>query len=414
MKIAIIGSGVSGMVAAYLLHQDHDITLFEANDYIGGHTHTIDVTQSGTRYAVDTGFIVFNEVTYPNFLKLIRRLGVEYQPSPMTFSVKCERTGLEYSPHSLNSLFIQRKNLFSPSFYRMIADIFKFRRRFERLEKGKQGALELGPYLTGQGYSRRFIEHFIIPLGAALWSADPHDVRNFPLEMFVRFFKNHGFLEVHQRFQWKAIRGGSQRYVERLTSSYAHAIRLNTPVKAITRHPNHVEVQTGAGQAERFDHVVIAAHSDQALAMLTDPSSKEKEILAAFPYQENLAVLHTDTRVLPKHRAIWSSWNYLVPRLEMGRGVITYAMNILQTIDAPVEFCVSLNLTEGISRDRVLGKYLYHHPIYRKNAPVMQKRHKEISGVNRTHYCGAYWGYGFHEDGVNSALAACRFFGKGL
>lgn len=414
MKIAIIGGGIAGMVAAYLLNEDHDITLFEANDTIGGHTNTVDVRLDGTSYAVDTGFIVWNEMTYPNFLTLIKRLGVAYQSSTMTFSVKSERTGLEYSPHSLGTFFAQRRNLFSVPFYRMIADIIRFRRDIDGLLAGSPDHRELVPFLVGRGYSETFIDYFIIPLGSSLWSADPKMVRSFPLRMFVQFFKNHGFLETVHPIEWQVITGGSRQYVEKLTAPYAESIRLATPVTMIRRYPDRVELKLIGGQTERFDHVVIAAHSDQALAMLEDPSRAEQEILGSFPYQENRAVLHTDTRLLPRRRRIWSSWNYLIPQEEQGRSIVTYDMNILQSIRAPVEFCVTLNREQALDKSTVLGQFTYHHPQYTPKAPAAQKRHGEISGVNRTHYCGAYWGYGFHEDGVNSALAACRFFEKGL
>jgi predicted NAD/FAD-binding protein len=414
MKIAVIGGGISGMVAAYLLNDDHNITLFEANDYIGGHTHTIDVPLGGKIYPVDTGFIVFNEVTYPNFLKLIKRLGVSYQPSTMTFSVKSERTGLEYSPHSLRTFFAQGRNIFDPSFYRMIWDIIRFRQDFERLLGEEKGSEALGPYLRRHGYSRRFIEHFLTPLGSSLWSTDPKQLDDFPLQSFVRFFKNHGFLELEHPISWKVIKGGSKRYVEKLTSAFTDRIRLATPVKSIIRHHDHVEVHPVQGHPERFDHVVLACHSDQALAMLKDPSPAEREVLGAIPYQENKVVLHTDPSILPERRCLWSSWNYLVPREERGRAIVTYDMNILQTIDCNEEFCVTLNRPGAVDRSKIIGTYVYHHPVYTEKAPAAQNRHGEISGRNRTHYCGAYWGYGLHEDGVNGALAACRYFGKGL
>ncbi|HWR72021.1 MAG TPA: FAD-dependent oxidoreductase [Nitrospirota bacterium] len=414
MKIAIIGGGISGMVAAYLLNEDHDITLFETNDYIGGHTHTVDVKREGKTYVVDTGFIVFNETTYPNFLKLIKKLGVDYQPSTMTFSVKSEKNGLEYSPHSLRSFFAQKRNIVDPSFYRMIWDIIRFRRDIDHLVREDTDEQEIGPYLRKHGYSRRFIEHFIIPLGSSLWSTDPKRIHNFPLQTFARFFKNHGFLEMEHPIAWKVIKGGSRRYTEKLTAPYADRIRLKAPVKSVIRRQDHVEVHPVHGHLERFDHVVMACHSDQALAMLKDPSSAEQEILRALPYQENHVVLHTDPSILPARRSLWSSWNYHIPLEDMDRAALTYDMNILQTIACNEEFCVTLNRPGVINRNRVIGTYIYHHPVYTKDSPRAQKRHEEISGRNRTHFCGAYWGYGFHEDGVNSALAACKFFGKGL
>jgi predicted NAD/FAD-binding protein len=413
MKIAIIGSGISGMTAAYLLYGEHDIKLFEADDYIGGHTHTINVERNKETYAVDTGFIVFNKVTYPNFCKMMDRLGVESQPTEMTFSVKCKRTGLEYSPHTLNTFFVQRNNILSPSFYRMILDIFRFRRNINRLGDGEEES-EIGHYLEEQGYSEGFIRHFIVPLGSSLWSADPARFQEFPLRTFVRFFKNHGFLQIRNPFQWLVIKGGSQRYVDKLTAPFRDRIQINTAVKSITRHRDSVEVVLPGENSERFDHVVIAAHSDQALAMLSDPSPDEREILESFPYQKNLTILHTDTSQLPRHKKIWSSWNYLIPRKDTGPATITYDMNILQSIQSPEEFCVTLNRPDDIDMNKEIKRFFYHHPVFTRNAAAAQKRHGEISGVNRTHYCGAYWGYGFHEDGVNSALAACKYFGKGL
>jgi len=414
MKIAIIGGGISGLVSAYLLHGDHEVTVFEANDYLGGHTHTVDVEREGRRYAVDTGFIVFNEKTYPNFLKLINHLGVAYQPSRMTFSLKSEREGKEYSAHNLNTIFGQRRNLFDPSFYAMVRDILRLRGEFMNLLEEAGDDRPLVPYLRSRGYSKRFLDFFIVPMAAAIWSAGPGSVEEFPLRTFARFFLNHGILEVKNPFEWKVITGGSARYVERLTAAFRDRIRLKSPIRSVRRHADHVEVVPATGTAERFDHVVLACHSDQALAMLADPTPAEREVLGAIPYQENLAVLHTDTSILPERRRLWSSWNYLIPREDTGRSILTYDMNILQTIKAPVEFCVTLNPPRAIPKDNVIGSYGYHHPQYTLAAPAAQQRRAEISGVNRTHYCGAYWGYGFHEDGVKSALAACRYFGKGL
>lgn len=413
MKIAIIGSGVSGMTAAYLLHEDHDIHVFEANDYIGGHTHTIDVYRNGKHYAIDTGFIVFNRRTYPNFCRMMDRLGVASQPTEMTFSVKDAHTGLEYSPHSLNTFFAQRRNLLSLSFYRMIYDIFRLRRELNSVIDGRE-EIEIGKYLKREGYSKKFHDHFIVPLGSSLWSTDPRTFKEFPLRTFVRFFKNHGFLNIINPFTWLVIKGGSVRYIEKLTAPYADTIRLNSPIKKITRMSNSVEVTLSTGGKERFDHVVLATHSDQALALLSDASQKEKEILSAIPYQENLAVLHTDSSILPNLRSIWSSWNYLIPKEDTGRASLTYDMNILQSIEAAEEFCVTLNRPDDIAPNKELGRYLYYHPVFTKDAISAQKRHGEISGRNRTHFCGAYWGYGFHEDGVKSALTACTYFGKGL
>ncbi len=414
MRIAVIGTGIAGMVAAYLLSDEHELVIFEAEDYIGGHTHTIDVSLNGDKYAVDTGFIVFNEKTYPNFVRLMKRLGVAWQPSNMSFSVQCKKTGLEFSPSSLNSLFIQRKNLLRPSFYRMIFDIFKFRRESEALLKSDDYTLTLENFLTAKQFSRLFIEHFIIPMGEAIWSADPVKFNEFPALYFAQFFKNHGFLNVRNQPQWLVIKGGSKQYVAPLTRPYRDHIRLSCPVTSIRRHSDHVSVQTANGQPERFDQVVIATHSDQALAMLADPSDSEKEILGAIPYQDNHAVLHSDESVLPRKKAAWASWNYHIPVDEMARVALTYDMNILQSLSAPAEYCVTLNLPATIDPAKKIKEMHYHHPVYNPTSLAARNRHEEINGVKQTYFCGAYWGYGFHEDGVNSALVVAKHFGKSL
>jgi len=414
MKIAIIGTGISGMLAAYLLSQDHEVTVFEANNYIGGHTHTINVELEGESYAVDTGFIVFNHRTYPNFIKLMERLGIASQPSFMSFSVKCEKTGLEYNGTSLNKLFAQRRNLARPAFYRMLRDIFRFNRAALTLLQGDHPNVTLGEYLAEHGYSQEFVEYYLIPMGAALWSADPHHLRFFPARYFVQFFHNHGMLGVYQRPQWRVIQGGSCRYVEALTRPYGDRIRLNCPVMSITRHPHSVEIRSQRDGVEQFDQVVIATHSDQALAMLADPSNAEREVLGAFPYHKNEVLLHTDSSILPQRRLAWASWNYHILRQGDGRVAVTYNLNILQGLCAPQQFCVTLNHADAVDPAKVIRRITYDHPGYTCSSVAMQKRHDTINGVNRTYFCGAYWGYGFHEDGVKSALAVCRHFGKSL
>ena len=413
MRIAIIGTGISGMTAAYLLQQAHDVTVFEANDYIGGHTHTVDVTTQGKTHAVDTGFIVFNERTYPNFVRLLRKLDVPWQNSDMSFSVHCERTELEYCPSSLDRLFAQRRNLVRPGFWRMVREIFAFRRRLPQMADLPETAT-LGRHLQEKGYSQAFREHFIIPMGAAIWSAEPRRFEDMPACMFARFFANHGFLDVRDQPQWLVIRGGSREYAKSLTAPFRDRIRLSCPVRSLRRLSDAVEVEPANAAVERFDHVIIAAHSDQALRLLGDPSEKERTILEAIPYQENQVVLHTDTSALPDRRKVWASWNYRIPHEPQEGAIVTYDMNILQSLDADCEFCVTLNQMERIAPEKVLRQMAYSHPIFTPEALAAQQRHAEISGVNRTHYCGAYWGNGFHEDGVNSALAVCRYFGRGL
>jgi uncharacterized protein len=417
MKIAIVGTGISGMVAAYLLHRDHEITVFEAADYIGGHTNTIDVQMNGQTYAVDTGFIVFNDWTYPNFIALLKKLGVETQASNMSFSVKCEQTGLEYNGTSMNTLFAQRRNLLRPSFYRMIRDILRFNRESVGLLSQPEPGPSLGAYLKANRYSMEFIDHYIVPMGAAIWSADHGTMWGFPARYLVQFFKNHGMLSVNDRPTWRVIKGGSQRYMERLIAPFRDRIQLSAAVESVVRHSDSVEIrltQGGVGRTMRFDHVIIAAHSDQALSMLADPSPTEREILGAIPYQDNEAVLHTDASLLPRRKLARAAWNYHLLPNQPVRAVVTYHMNRLQRLSAPHEFCVTLNHTDAIDPAKVLRRITYHHPVYSPEAVVAQRRHGEVNGVNRTSYCGAYWGFGFHEDGVKSALAVCKPFGKDL
>ncbi|MDA0747320.1 MAG: FAD-dependent oxidoreductase [bacterium] len=414
-NVAIVGSGISGMVAAHLLHQDCEITVFEANDYIGGHTHTVDVPLEGTVYPVDTGFIVFTEAAYPNFVTLLNRLGVASQPSAMSFSVKCEATGLEYNGTSLNKLFAQRRNLFRPSFYRMLKDILRFYREASELLEGEDEGMTLGAYLEQNRYSQVFVQQHILPMGAAIWSASPDAMLRFPARYFVRFFDHHGFLKVNDRPQWRVIQGGSKQYAEALTRPFVNRIRLRTPVVSVRRGKDGVRVSLRDGSTERFDDVVLAVHSDQALRMLADPSSAEQEVLGSIRYQANRTVLHTDVSVLPKNRRAWASWNYFLPEKRTSHATVTYNMNMLQSLDAPETFCVTLNAKEGgVDPGRVIQEMVYHHPMYTPETLAAQARHGEINGVNRTYYCGAYWGFGFHEDGVKSALAALKPMGYAL
>jgi predicted NAD/FAD-binding protein len=414
MRIAIIGTGISGMTSAHLLSEDHEVVVYEANNYIGGHTNTVDVSLNGQQYAVDTGFIVFNEKTYPNFVKLMKRLGVGWQNSVMSFSVQCEKTGLEFSPSTLNSLFIQRRNLLRPTFYRMLWDAMRFKRDSEALLESDDHTLTLAAFLTGKGYSKAFVQHFIIPMGAAVWSADPVKFNEFPARYFAQFFKNHGFLNVKDQPRWLTIKGRSRQYIKPITQPYADQIRLNCPVASVRRYPDAVEIQPQNEVAEKFDQVVIATHSDQALALLDDPSDTEKNILGVMPYQENQAVLHCDESLLPSKKAAWASWNYHISKEDLGRVAVTYDMNILQSIGAPKELCVSLNLAKAIDPAKIYREMIYHHPVYNPESLVARHSHREINGVNRTYYAGAYWGYGFHEDGVVSALEVCKHFGKSL
>jgi predicted NAD/FAD-binding protein len=411
MKIAIIGSGIAGNTIAYHLNKTHDITVFEAGSYIGGHTHTHQIKHEGRDYAVDTGFIVFNDRTYPNFIALLNELGVNWQPSDMSFSVHCEKTGFEYNGTSLNSLFAQRRNLFKPSFYKLIGEIMRFNQAsLELLADGPE--IKLGDYLANNNYSQRFIDYYIIPMGSAIWSTEARQMLEFPARFFVRFFHHHGMLTVNNRPEWRVVKGGSASYVHALTAPFKHHIRLDTPVEQVRRLKRSVRVKPVNGPEETFDWVIFACHSDQALRMLKDASSAEQEILGAIPYQENTVYLHTDASMLPKRKLAWAAWNYHVTAEPTDRVAVTYNMNILQRLKSKAPLLVTLNHTKHINPANVIKRLTYHHPVYTTEGTKAQARHHEISGVNRTAYCGAYWRNGFHEDGVVSALAALEHFHK--
>ncbi|XLX41481.1 NAD(P)/FAD-dependent oxidoreductase [Ectopseudomonas mendocina] len=415
MKIAIVGSGIAGLTCAYLLNRQHDIQVFEASDWIGGHTHTVDVEVQGRSYAIDTGFIVFNDWTYPNFIRLLEQIGVGFKPTEMSFSVSDPASGVEYNGHDLNTLFAQRSNLLSPAFWGMLRDILRFNRQsLDDLANNRISAdTTLGQYLDSNGYGRRFIEHYIVPMGSAIWSMSLADMLGFPLQFFVRFCKNHGLLSVSDRPTWQVIEGGSRSYVAPLTASFAERIRLNCPVSRVVRDQDGVTLHSAAG-SERFDKVIFACHSDQALALLEQPSEQERDILGALPYANNDVVLHTDTRLLPKRKLAWASWNYRLggPREQMA--AVTYDMNILQGIDSDTTFCVSLNQTAAIDPSKILARFQYAHPQYSLAGTAAQGRWDELLGAQHTYYCGAYWANGFHEDGVVSALRVARAFGETL
>jgi uncharacterized protein len=410
MRIAVIGAGVAGNTVAWKLHREHDIAVFEAADWVGGHTHTVDVAWGGRTYAVDTGFIVCNDWTYPNFLQLLDELGVQTQPSPMSFSVRCERTGLEYNGTTLNTLFAQRRNLFRPRFHAMIRDILRFNREAPRvLESETPSEISLGAYLDEHRYSREFIEHYLTPMGAAIWSTHPARMLDCPAHFFVRFFANHGMLSVDERPQWRAIRGGSRTYVEKLTAGFRDHILTSTPVVGVRRTAGGVEVESARGR-QQFDAAFFACHSDQALKLIKDPTPEESDVLGAILYQSNEVVLHTDARLLPRRRRAWAAWNYHVLEREHASAAVTYNMNILQSLNAPATFCITLNRSEDIDPRTVIGRYSYDHPLFTPRAVAAQSRQHELNGAHGLYFCGAYWRYGFHEDGVVSALNAVRDF----
>jgi len=413
-KIAIIGSGISGLTCAWLLRHKYDVHLYEAGDYLGGHTQTTDVNLSGKIYPVNTGFIVFNDWTYPNFIKLMTKLSVACEDSDMSFSVKCENSGLEYNGHTLDSLFAQRSNLLKPKFWLMIRGILRFNKetRAELASNKISSSETLGQYLARKNFGDYFRRFYIIPMGAAIWSASEDQMMDFPLYFFLRFFNNHGMLSVDERPQWRVISNGSQSYVRRIREDLnEEQIYLSTPVIKVERSDYRVIIHSERG-SDNFDQVIFACHSNQALAMLDRPTDKEQSILGAIPYQANDVVLHTDDSVLPRHKKAWAAWNYHIGQQKQETVAVTYYMNRLQNFtDCPVNLCVSLNKTDGIDEKSIIRSFTYDHPVFTLQGIVAQQRHAEISGHNRSHFCGAYWFNGFHEDGVVSALRVTETLG---
>jgi predicted NAD/FAD-binding protein len=413
-NIAIVGAGISGLLSGYLLSREHNVTLFEANKYLGGHTHTRPVHSAGKTYPVNTGFIVFNDWTYPNFIKLMDQLGVKSEDSNMSFSVRDENTGLEYNGTSLNSLFAQRSNLLKPAFWLMIKDILRFNKQTVAMVANNTVSDEqtLGEFVQQHGYSERFVNHYIVPMGSAIWSASVEVMMEFPLKFFLKFFNNHGMLSVDNRPQWRVISGGSQSYIEPLSAPFKDNIHLNSPIAKVKRSSKGVTLINFSAEEFEFDQVVFACHSDQALAMLDQPTDAEHEILGAIPYQKNEVVLHTDRRLMPKRKLAWAAWNYHIPQRLSEYAMVTYHMNSLQNFtQAADDFMVTLNRTHEIAPGKIIEKYDYAHPVFTMDGIAAQKRHSEINNKNCTHFCGAYWFNGFHEDGVNSALRVAKSFG---
>ncbi len=412
MRIAVVGSGIAGLASAWLLSQAHEVVLFEAADYLGGHTHTHDVSVGGRQYAVDTGFIVHNPDHYPLLTRLLQTLDVPTQPTTMSFSVHNGRSGLEYNATSLDALFCQRRNLLSPRFLGMVRDLFRFYRQAPALLDGEGPGPGLGYWLQANGYGAAFRDEHLVPMASALWSSPPRQILQFPARYLVQFMANHQMLQVSGRPQWRVVRGGSARYVDALRARWTVHERLSCPVLAVRRHGDRVSVDSAAG-SEAFDQVVLACHSDQALALLADASDNEQAILGAIGYQPNEVVLHTDASVLPRRRKAWAAWNAFVPGDGDAPCTVSYCMNLLQGLDAPEPLVVTLNRSEAIDPARVLRRLAYQHPVYTPQSVAAQQRRAVIQGQNRTWFAGAYWGWGFHEDGMRSAVDVAAGLGVG-
>ena len=415
-RVAIIGSGISGLTAAYRLHNDVEVTVFEQNDWVGGHTHTVDVTLDGQTYAVDTGFIVFNEWTYPRFLNLLSELGLVHQDTDMSFSVMSETTGIEYAGTNLSTLFAQRHRLLSPGYYRFLLDIVKFNKTaIDDLAHDRiDASITLETYLKKLSLCDLFHSHYLLPMAAAIWSSDLNDVNQMPALFFIRFFKNHGLLSVTDRPQWYTLPGGSRSYIAPLTEGFRERIRLNTPVVSVRNTSQGVEVVANANQ-EFFDVVVLASHSDQSLALLDDTETALKSILQGIPYADNEVVLHTDRSQMPKSRRAWASWNYQIQATPEGVGaVVTYDMNRLQNLNGPHQFFVTLNNTKHINPDAILGKWTYAHPQFGPESLAIQAQIDSINAESKITVAGAWCRNGFHEDGVVSGEKAAEAVKKTL
>ena len=417
MKIAVIGSGISGLSASYLLSKEHHVDLYEKDSRLGGHTATIDFELDGCAYRIDTGFIVYNEWTYPNFIKLLNQLGVETSATSMGFSVSCKDTGLEYAGNNLNTLFAQRKNLISPSFILMLRDILRFNQRAQQdlLAGSIDEAITLGEYLTSNSYSNEFIQHYLLPMGAAIWSMSCEKMYAFPLKFFVTFFKNHGLLSVKNKPTWRVIKDGSNSYIPPMIERFKDNIALSSDIASVSRNADGgATVHFGSGESIVYDHVVIATHSDQALKLLAEPTDNERSVLGAIRYESNSVVLHYDINLLPKNRRTWSSWNYKIGSKLNGKPTLTYNMNILQNLKDKRTFCVTLNDDSAIDPSKVIGRYTYDHPQFTLEGEQAKHAWESVNGRSCIWFCGAYWRNGFHEDGLVSAIRIAEKFGISL
>ena len=410
-RIAVIGAGISGMAAAYLLSRKHEVSLFERERRLGGHTHTHKIETSIGVRPIDTGFIVHNDRTYPNLVTLLSELGVEREKSDMSFGVSCQATGLEYSSRGLRGFFATPRNLVRPAHYRFLSEILRFNREStEFLKRPDLSEVTLRDYLTGNRFDGDFARLYLYPMASAVWSTSLEEMETFPALTLLRFFDNHGFLTMNGHPQWYILKGGSSSYIAPMTAPYRERIRLGAEISTVTRAQNRVTIRFTDGQVQSFDHVVFACHAPQALALLSDPTREEGSTLGSFRTTPNDTVLHRDSRLLPRSQHARASWNYHLGR-DRSKPTLTYHMNRLQNIAAREDYCVTLNATEEIAPPKILHELQYEHPLYTLDAVRAQAAWGEISGKNNTHFCGAYWFYGFHEDGLNSAIRVARSLG---
>jgi predicted NAD/FAD-binding protein len=416
-RIAVIGSGISGMAAAYFLSRRYEVHLFEKESRIGGHTHThlIEEPDSDFLTAVDTGFIVHNDYTYPNLVRLFDELGVKRQPSDMSFGVSCKETGFEYSSRGLKGLFAQRTNLLRPRHYLFLAELLRFNREAPKLLKDPDPSLTLGDYLERNRFSRDFIDLYLYPMASAVWSTSLERIRDFPALALIKFFANHGFLGIDTQFDWKTVKGGSSMYVAPLTALFRERIHTSAKIACVRRSARGVQLCLENQPPKLFDHVVFATHAPQALALLDQPTADERRILASFQTSRSRVWLHNDAGIMPRNKAAWASWNYhLSPKANPNGNpvvTVTYHMNRLQSLSTARQYFVTLNALSGIDERTILRELEYSHPLYTVDAIQAQAEWDTISGRNRTHFCGAYWFYGFHEDGLKSALRVAKALG---
>ena len=414
MKIAVVGSGISGLTTALLLNKKHEVKVFEAANWVGGHAHTIPIEDGNTTLWIDTGFIVCNDKNYPNFIQLMKLIDITLQKTTMSFSVRVDEVNLEYNGTSINGLFSQRKNIFNPKFWSMLKDIINFNHQAKKLIHYPYTEITFGDFIAPLKLNSFCVEYYLLPMIAAIWSNSVKEALKMPAWFICQFLDNHGMLNINQRPQWYTIPGGSHTYVNKITSLLKNSIYTSMPVKTILRHERGVTVVSLKNEPENFDKVVIATHSDQALALLASPSVLENEILSKIRYHKNQVVLHTDTHVLPKNPRAWASWNYYIKKQDAQSCFVNYNMNILQNLKSRKTYCVSLNQTDLIETSKILANFEYEHPIYDTFSKNSQERLFEINGKNNTYYCGAYWGAGFHEDGVNSALNVVKKIDEAL